>query len=264
MFSLVSLSIQAACAVTVTEPLTSNPNFASGVVIKQNGNDLTTSSAPGNAQFVSGNIYMYCVYTDVVFTFPSAQTITSFSFTAANVGGAQPLRATYKDGTNVDFNIAAAAGISNTTTVVTFTGDGRAIASFRVLGMTGGTCNTQNVALGLDYWIFRTFSWDYQNSVATQISVSIDGQATYRSPVTLNATLGVSGSDGKVYFYANGKVISGCNPVLSRTLGASCTWRPSQRGLVQISTKLKPIDSNYLSSNSASISVVVANRSTKR
>ncbi len=82
----------------------------------------------------------------------------------------------------------------------------------------------------------------------------------YRSSSTLTATLGVSGSDGKVTFLANGKKIPNCINKNSVALSVSCNWRPSARGSVAITARLSPTDSGFNPAVSSAKVVTVSNR----
>jgi hypothetical protein len=61
-----------------------------------------------------------------------------------------------------------------------------------------------------------------------------------------------------VRFFLNGKQIPGCVTVPSTSTVASCTWRPSNRGLVNISARVVGGSSN------AQLSVGVSSRTNKR
>jgi hypothetical protein len=99
---------------------------------------------------------------------------------------------------------------------------------------------------------------------ASNISISASGSAFYQSSVTVSATLGVAGTDGKVTFFANGKRISGCVSKQSVSLVATCTFKPSRRGLIAITAALKPTDTGYASSVSSPKNLLVGNRTTLR
>ena len=82
---------------------------------------------------------------------------------------------------------------------------------------------------------------------------------SYRTQVTLTATISTTGADGKVTFFANGKKIAGCIKVASTSLVASCNWKPAVRGAVTLSAIAYPSDSNY-ASGSTSLSVSIGRR----
>jgi len=60
-----------------------------------------------------------------------------------------------------------------------------------------------------------------------------------RQALTLTAATSVA---GKVTFLANGKPIPACNGIVTVSLVATCTWRPSVKALVRLSAGLLPTD----------------------
>jgi len=99
---------------------------------------------------------------------------------------------------------------------------------------------------------------------SSSITLSTPIQSNFRQVITLTASLGVVGTDGLVTFYANGKKIAGCINKLSSALSVSCSWKPSQRGTVLVSASLKPTDSGYASSTSATKTILVGTRTNTR
>jgi hypothetical protein len=79
--------------------------------------------------------------------------------------------------------------------------------------------------------------------------------ATYRTVNTIQATLS---SDGRVRFFINGKQIPGCINVSSTSRVASCTWKPSIRGGVNLSARV------IGGSSTAQLSVGVLARTNRR
>jgi hypothetical protein len=102
--------------------------------------------------------------------------------------------------------------------------------------------------------------------VAQPSSISLSGGsvAIYRQAYTISASLGVTGSDGKVTFYVNGKKIPGCINKLTVSLSMTCSWKPSKRGNNQVTARVVPSDSAYLASTSQVKNVLVSSRSTVR
>jgi photosystem II stability/assembly factor-like uncharacterized protein len=86
---------------------------------------------------------------------------------------------------------------------------------------------------------------------------------TFRTSVTLRATLATAGSDGFVTFFANGKKIPGCVKVATVSLVANCTWKPSNRGGIAISATSYPSDNSFTSA-SINLPVSVGSRSGTR
>jgi len=102
----------------------------------------------------------------------------------------------------------------------------------------------------------------------TTISLQLSGgatTATYRTTSTLEAVVGTA---GKVTFYQLGKPIPGCrNKTTSGSapnIKATCTWKPSNRGVVQITASINPISGSYALTRSLVFPVLVANRTTPR
>jgi hypothetical protein len=100
--------------------------------------------------------------------------------------------------------------------------------------------------------------------LTSSIALSSSSTAIYRQTMAITASLGVAGTDGKVTFYANGKKIAGCISKPTSSLTASCSWKPTQRGSVNLTAKLVPTDVGYLLSTSPVKSVTVSNRLTRR
>ena len=99
---------------------------------------------------------------------------------------------------------------------------------------------------------------------ASTISLTAPTSAIFRETLSLTATMGEAGSDGKVTFFANKKKIPGCISIRSSALSATCSWKPSTRGVVGITAKVVPSDSNVTSSTSSVVQVRVANRGSIR
>ncbi|CAN2212984.1 hypothetical protein MCEJIRE27_01036 [Candidatus Nanopelagicaceae bacterium] len=99
---------------------------------------------------------------------------------------------------------------------------------------------------------------------ASSLSIAPGGSSIYRTSSTITATLGVAGSDGKVTFYQNGKRISGCINISSSNLAATCNWKPSTRGRVNLYATLAPTSAGYLASTSPIVLANVGTRIVKR
>jgi hypothetical protein len=83
--------------------------------------------------------------------------------------------------------------------------------------------------------------------------------STYRLPTTITAS--TSGA-GRVAFYASGKVIPGCQRKTSVT-SATCSWKPSRHGAVDLSALFTPNDT-YLAQSTGSTKAVIAPRTNRR
>jgi hypothetical protein len=168
--------------------------------------------------------------------------------------------------------------VSGTTYWLTFKGTG---AGYVCLGSTSNTFAeswnwNKNGSNYFWSWVGRNgnFQTPYHlnakligtpSSTLSTIALSIgSNRAVYNSPTSITATLGVSGSDGKVTFKANQKKIPGCISIPSTSLTATCNWKPKIHGSVQISATLFPSNSNYLQSTSTDLNVLVGPRTTLR
>ena len=106
-------------------------------------------------------------------------------------------------------------------------------------------------------------AYSLTNVVASNLSIALNGggsRATYRTSSPITATISVA---GKVTFFANGKVIPGCNSLLG-TSSVQCNWKPSTRGIVSITGRLLPTNNSYLSAAASPLSVSITPRTTKR
>lgn len=98
------------------------------------------------------------------------------------------------------------------------------------------------------------------------VSVQVSGSSgyntgTYRTVVQIQATLSTSG--GKVTFYARNKIIPNCNKIYTATTVATCNWRPSSRGTIEVFAKATP--DNGASANPSPITYFqISNRVLKR
>jgi hypothetical protein len=146
------------------------------------------------------------------------------------------------DGTN---GINGISGVANT-------GSGGGGASYNGNNGTGGYG-------GSGLLVIR-----YAASVSTTVSLGLSGGvkvATYRAPIALTATL--TGGDGKVKFYQDGKVIPGCQSINSSGLIATCLWRPASKRLITLSAEV--ISSGAIvGSKTIPITVSIVNRSGTR
>jgi hypothetical protein len=79
--------------------------------------------------------------------------------------------------------------------------------------------------------------------------------ATYRTLNTIRATLS---AEGKVRFYLNGKQIPDCVSISSTSAIASCPWKPSNRGAVNLTARVVG------GSSTAQINVGVTSRTNRR
>jgi hypothetical protein len=69
---------------------------------------------------------------------------------------------------------------------------------------------------------------------------------------------------GRVTFRVNGKKVAGCiNKIVSNvnSFTATCSYRPSTRGYITITTSLNPSDASYVGSTNSTERLFVLNRS---
>jgi hypothetical protein len=89
--------------------------------------------------------------------------------------------------------------------------------------------------------------------------------ATYRTAVVLTANVTVA---SRVTFRVNGKVLPGCKNKLATGSGSSfsvsCTWRPSNRGQVNLTAAATPTGAGISSATSNALSIRVGNRTGSR
>lgn len=151
-------------------------------------------------------------------------------------GGAGALSCSYQFSVGTDSN-QAQAGAANT-------GGGGGGAPYGCAG-SGGTGGSGVVIVS--YTLIPTIT-----SLALSTSLKT---AAYRTNSVIQATLS---SDGKVRFFQNGKQIPGCVSVSSTSTVASCTWKPSQRGAVNLTARV------VSGSSSAQLNIGVTSRTNRR
>ncbi len=253
-----------ATAATYTETFT-NGVLSTGISIRQNGVDIVISPASpidgteaqynskyaGSYGLVGYYLNLHQVTTDVTITFPTNARPTSFSFIASIVNGAQPMSYTYSDGTSVNFNVpdTVAGYPPNYYTTYTVSGDGRPISNFKVIG-----------GVSRDYWALENLTWSAASLTQSTTTLSSAAVGEFRSTVVITANVNTS---GKITFYADGKKIPGC---ISRSVASiiTCNWKPNIHKTFNVSARLLPTDSSYLTSTSQPIVVKIVNRSTRR
>ena len=101
-----------------------------------------------------------------------------------------------------------------------------------------------------------------QPSSLSAPTLSGGGFAAYKGVAT-TATVTTS-TAGKVSFTANGKYIAGCRNIATVSLVATCTWKPTVQGAIQVSAILAPTSAAYLTSTSLPFTLAVIKRTTTR
>jgi hypothetical protein len=93
-------------------------------------------------------------------------------------------------------------------------------------------------------------------------SFSLSATPSYRTVVTITANITVA---AKVTFRAKSVIISGCKNKLATGSGSSfsatCSWKPSVRGVVVLTATAAPTGAGITSSTATPLSVMVGNRS---
>lgn len=90
----------------------------------------------------------------------------------------------------------------------------------------------------------------YANILPAAVTLTSSGTAIYRSVMTLTATTNAS---GRVTFFSNGKRIAGCISLTligsSPNYSATCSWKPSSHGSVNISAAVTPTSAHSKASS---------------
>jgi hypothetical protein len=96
-------------------------------------------------------------------------------------------------------------------------------------------------------------------------SLTLSGSASYRKAVTITANVSTA---AKVTFRARNIIIPGCKNKAttgsSPNIVATCSWRPSTRGSIQVSASAVPTAAGGSTTNATPITALVSNRTTSR
>jgi len=137
---------------------------------------------------------------------------------------------------------------------------GLSVGSFSAVALSG---DTSKVLLGAEGRELRLMGVTITSSALSFASLALSAPATFRSQITLTATIATAGADGKVTFFASGKKIAGCIKVQTVSLVATCPWKAATRGSVNLSATAYPTDTN-ITSGSIALPVTVTNRTGRR
>lgn len=137
---------------------------------------------------------------------------------------------------------------------------GLSTGSYSAIALSG---DASKVLIGADGRQLRLMGLTLTSSALSFASLALNAPAAFRSQITLTATIATAGADGKVTFYANGKRIAGCIKVQTISLVATCSWKATTRGSVNLSATANPADSN-IPPGTTSLQVSVSNRATRR
>lgn len=197
----------------------------------------------------------------------SAVTATpfSFSFTKASQSAITITSTLASYGSNL--TLTSSGGSSGGTFTYTKVSGDCTISGSTLTPTSAGSCIIYS-ALATD------INYLAETSTATTITISntsvgasiaLDaGTLIYREVKTIRATTSVA---GKVTFKVNGKRLAGCINKSVSSLNsyiATCSYRPSTRGFITISTTLVPTDTSYLGTTTTSARLFVVNRSARR
>jgi hypothetical protein len=182
-------------------------------------------------------------------------------FNAAGIG------ADYSSGVSISDNgEIILLGKSTSTGVVYYSLDkgatftlvpGFAAGSYGAIAVSG---DTSKALFGADGRHLRVMGISLTSTVLSFSSFDLSAPAAFKQQRTLTATIATAGADGKVTFFANGKKIAGCIKVQTVSLVATCSWKATTRGSVNLSATAYPADAN-IPPGSANLSVTVSNRS---
>jgi hypothetical protein len=95
-------------------------------------------------------------------------------------------------------------------------------------------------------------------------SYALSGPLAKGTPVTLTATMN---TPGKITFLVNGKRIPGCigkGASASAPYSATCSWKPTMRGYLDLTFYMVPTDSSLSPVTSGKVRVQAANRASFR
>jgi hypothetical protein len=89
--------------------------------------------------------------------------------------------------------------------------------------------------------------------------------AAYRTNSTIEATVARA---GRVSFFQGGKPIAGCTRKItsgtSPNIKATCIWKPSTRGVTNLSAIYTPTNINFATARVENFQIVIGNRTTRR
>lgn len=213
------------------------------LMLTQNGNTLNDGYS------TSANVF-------------SLNTWTLFTAVVRFGGGSSNPNKVYVNGTEVLSAGNYETGITNYASSITVAAG--YVGNSKHAGITMGALAIYNRALTAAE--IQT-SYDYYSNHFNDVSsISLESSANVKKGATATITATV-GSRGRVRFFSNGKRIPGCLNVpvqfTSLPLTATCTWKPTTAGLLNLSARLYP-SAGGVSEAVSSISVQAGRRSTVR
>jgi len=105
----------------------------------------------------------------------------------------------------------------------------------------------------------------YLININTSTTLSaVSGLYLSKKLTTTQIKATVTGTDGTVTFYQNGRYIAGCKNLPTISLIATCNWRPIIHGLVSITAVFTPTSGSYTGSTALPIYLTIGKRTTAR
>jgi hypothetical protein len=183
----------------------------------------------------------------------------------------------WQTATSTGYIAAGGGGGASTTGGTAGSGGGGAGISSSVATANAGVTNTGSGGGGTGYYgsTARTAGAGGSGLIIIKYSVltpsansfNLTGNvttATYRSAITININVNTA---AKITFRAKGVVITGCKNKLATGSGSSysatCSWKPSMRGQVNLTADISPTGP-WASASTSPLSIRVASRSDAR
>jgi DNA-binding beta-propeller fold protein YncE len=146
---------------------------------------------------------------------------------------------------------------SNWSTLTTISLSGTAYALYAAMDQT----TTYLYVVSNGGYYYQIYTGD-PTILGTTVSLNISGtsyQFQHTGDLSISASL--TGSDGYVTFYYNGKKIYHCVNLQSHSLTVSCNWKPSFHGGAVITASLSPSSNGYSGSTSNGTLLFISPRS---
>lgn len=129
----------------------------------------------------------------------------------------------------------------------------------------GNDVNALQDEAGNDLATFSNYSVTNSSTINTNTTASIalnpaSTTAVFRSTTSLKVS---TNTEGKVTFFHNGKVITGCRSVTttsSTPFYATCSWKPSVQHFVTLKAQFAPSGAGFTNSSTENLSIYVTRR----
>ena len=200
-----------------------------------------------------------------------AASLTSQSVTNNSTVKATQTNITITSSTSVSFgsdlSLTSTGGSTGGTFTYTVISGSCTIEGSTLTPTAAGSCVIRSSLAENDNYLAAQ-SADTTITIATSnvsASITLDaGTLIYRQVKVITATATVA---GKVTFKVNGKRLPGCikkSVSAPNSYIATCSYRPSTRGYIKISTTLNPTNNSYIGTTTTSERLFVGNRSGTR